>query len=205
MPYLNQYSPIYSCPGVGSIRAAKRLGNTLVEVEGVFAGFTHLNKTEPVSRARRSSSRQDDILLGLDSLCNSSPANSAPHSQPDSTDPRNQARDNPWVSARTVGDGTQILWGRFLDVSHNDKLAAINNIRAECHDARGHRQAGHTQRLVSGSGGYTWIECLGDLGRYRMAIEDDDIRDRVSIQDQYKYAMPSPNAGSPIAAISTHD
>jgi hypothetical protein len=24
----------------------------------------------------------------------------------------------------------------------------------------------------------TWIECLGDLGRYRMATEDDDIRDR---------------------------
>ncbi|KAL1835507.1 hypothetical protein VTJ49DRAFT_6584 [Mycothermus thermophilus] len=24
----------------------------------------------------------------------------------------------------------------------------------------------------------TWIECPGDLGRYRMAIEDDDIRDR---------------------------
>ncbi|PVH70137.1 hypothetical protein DL98DRAFT_578007 [Cadophora sp. DSE1049] len=24
----------------------------------------------------------------------------------------------------------------------------------------------------------TWIECLGDLGRYRMAIEDDDLRDR---------------------------
>ncbi|TPX07744.1 uncharacterized protein E0L32_010536 [Thyridium curvatum] len=23
-----------------------------------------------------------------------------------------------------------------------------------------------------------WIECLGDLGRYRMAIEDDDLRDR---------------------------
>jgi len=24
----------------------------------------------------------------------------------------------------------------------------------------------------------SWAECLGDLGRYRMAIEDDDIRDR---------------------------
>jgi hypothetical protein len=24
----------------------------------------------------------------------------------------------------------------------------------------------------------SWIECLGDLGRYRMAIEDDEIRDR---------------------------
>ncbi|KAG0642785.1 hypothetical protein HOY80DRAFT_1134282 [Tuber brumale] len=25
--------------------------------------------------------------------------------------------------------------------------------------------------------GNTWVECLGDLGRYRMAIEDDDVRD----------------------------
>ena len=24
----------------------------------------------------------------------------------------------------------------------------------------------------------TWIECLGDLGRYRMAMEDDNVRDR---------------------------
>jgi hypothetical protein len=24
----------------------------------------------------------------------------------------------------------------------------------------------------------TWIECLGNLGRYRMAIKDDNIRDR---------------------------
>ncbi|KAK8011843.1 AT hook motif family protein [Apiospora arundinis] len=24
----------------------------------------------------------------------------------------------------------------------------------------------------------TWTECLGGLGRYRMAIEDDDVRDR---------------------------
>jgi hypothetical protein len=24
----------------------------------------------------------------------------------------------------------------------------------------------------------TWIECLGDLARYRMAIEDQDFRDR---------------------------
>ncbi|KAG0639286.1 hypothetical protein HOY80DRAFT_886553 [Tuber brumale] len=24
----------------------------------------------------------------------------------------------------------------------------------------------------------TWVECLGDLGRYRMAIEDEDVRDR---------------------------
>lgn len=24
----------------------------------------------------------------------------------------------------------------------------------------------------------TWIECLGDLGRYRMAIEDEEIRER---------------------------
>jgi hypothetical protein len=23
-----------------------------------------------------------------------------------------------------------------------------------------------------------WIECLGDIGRYRMAIEDDNLKDR---------------------------
>ncbi|MCJ1433520.1 hypothetical protein MMC27_002883 [Xylographa pallens] len=46
----------------------------------------------------------------------------------------------------------------------------------------------------------TWIECLGDLGRYRMAIEDDDIRDREvwSGVARFWYAMAadkSPNVG----------
>lgn len=42
----------------------------------------------------------------------------------------------------------------------------------------------------------TWIECLGDLGRYRMAIEDEDIRDRetwVSSGAIY-FFNPLPNA-----------
>ncbi|RDA95269.1 hypothetical protein CP533_3475 [Ophiocordyceps camponoti-saundersi (nom. inval.)] len=39
----------------------------------------------------------------------------------------------------------------------------------------------------------TWIECLGDLGRYRMAIEDDDIRDREiwTGVSRYWYSMAS--------------
>ena len=46
----------------------------------------------------------------------------------------------------------------------------------------------------------TWIECLGDLGRYRMAIEDDDIRDRevwsgVARHWYAKAADTSPNIG----------
>ncbi|KAI9725695.1 MAG: hypothetical protein M1834_009759, partial [Cirrosporium novae-zelandiae] len=46
----------------------------------------------------------------------------------------------------------------------------------------------------------TWIECLGDLGRYRMAIEDDDIRDReiwtgVSCFWYSKAADKNPNVG----------
>ncbi|KAF5239707.1 hypothetical protein FAUST_4755 [Fusarium austroamericanum] len=45
----------------------------------------------------------------------------------------------------------------------------------------------------------TWIECLGDLGRYRMAIEDDDVRDRevwagVS-KHWYKAPDTAPNTG----------
>ena len=46
----------------------------------------------------------------------------------------------------------------------------------------------------------TWIECLGDLGRYRMAIEDDDPRDRevwsgVARLWYSKAAYKSPNIG----------
>ncbi|KAG7408569.1 Telomerase-binding protein EST1A [Fusarium oxysporum f. sp. rapae] len=46
----------------------------------------------------------------------------------------------------------------------------------------------------------TWIECLGDLGRYRMAIEDDDIRDRevwtgVSCHWYSKASDKSPTTG----------
>ena len=48
--------------------------------------------------------------------------------------------------------------------------------------------------------GDTWIECLGDLARYRMAIEDDDIRDRevwsgVARFWYSKAADKSPNVG----------
>ena len=42
----------------------------------------------------------------------------------------------------------------------------------------------------------TWIECLGDLGRYRMAIEDDDPRERdiwAGIS-QYWYRMAADRA-----------
>ncbi|KAH6952398.1 hypothetical protein BKA56DRAFT_243701 [Ilyonectria sp. MPI-CAGE-AT-0026] len=48
--------------------------------------------------------------------------------------------------------------------------------------------------------GDTWIECLGDLSRYRMAIEDDDIKDRevwtgVSQHWYSKASNKSPNTG----------
>ncbi|KAF5650888.1 hypothetical protein F25303_4266 [Fusarium sp. NRRL 25303] len=148
MPYLDQYSPLYSYAGgstrtgVGGLRAAEHLGRALAEVDGLFAGFTHLDETEPESRNTRPSSGHDDLALELDSLCNIAPTNSTPDSQPDSTDPRNQARENAWASIRTVREGMQILWEHFVDVSYDVNLPTINNIRAEYHDSRGLRQAG---------------------------------------------------------------
>ncbi|KPA45965.1 hypothetical protein FLAG1_01056 [Fusarium langsethiae] len=41
----------------------------------------------------------------------------------------------------------------------------------------------------------TWIECLGDLGRYRMAIEDDDIQDRevwTEVSKHWSLIVPIP-------------
>ncbi|KAF5627453.1 hypothetical protein F52700_8379 [Fusarium sp. NRRL 52700] len=148
MPYLDQYSPLYSYAGgstragVGGLRAAEHLGRALAEVDGLFAGFTHLDETEPESRNSRSSSGHDDLALELDSLCSAAPTNNTPDSQPDSTDPRNQARENAWASIRTVREGMQILWEHFVDVSYDVNLPAINNIRAEYHDSKGLRQAG---------------------------------------------------------------
>ena len=48
--------------------------------------------------------------------------------------------------------------------------------------------------------GETWIECLGDLARYRMAIEETDLRDRevwsgVARMWYNKAADKSPNVG----------
>ncbi|PNP86115.1 hypothetical protein FNYG_01171 [Fusarium nygamai] len=211
---------MHSCAGAGTgnIRAAKRLRKTLAEVDGLFAGFTHLDEPEPVSRASRSSSRQDDLVLELDSLYNTSLANSAPDSQPDFTDPRNQARENACASDRTVREGMKILWGHLVDVFRDVNLPTINNISAEHHDAQGLRQVGHGQRFVYGPGEYTWIECLGDFGRYRMAIEDDDIRDREVWTGVSRHwyskailgstpwsAMPLSNASCPTATSSNYD
>lgn len=178
MPYPNQYSPMYySCAGVGSIRAARRLEKALAEVVGLLAGFTHLDETEPSLRVGRSSRRQEDIELELDSLCNTSPVSSAPDSQPDFTDPRNQARENTWAPIRTVREGMQILWNissAFLTISIL-LLSATSWWNAMT--PKDFVKQETARRSVSDSGGDTWIECLGDLGSYRMAIEDDDIRD----------------------------
>ena len=42
----------------------------------------------------------------------------------------------------------------------------------------------------------TWIECLGDLGRYRMAIEEEDMKDRNvwTITSRYWYSKASDKA-----------
>ncbi|KAF9771331.1 hypothetical protein IL306_011028 [Fusarium sp. DS 682] len=148
MPYLDRYSNLYSYAGgatrtgLGGSRAAEHLGRALAEVDGLFAGFIQLDETEPESSTSRSNNRQDDLALELDSLCNTAPNSSTSSSQPDFTDPSNQARENAWASIRTVREGMQILWEHFVNVSLDVNVPVINNIRAEYHDAKGLRQAG---------------------------------------------------------------
>ena len=51
----------------------------------------------------------------------------------------------------------------------------------------------------------TWIECLGDLARYRMAIEDESYRDREvwAGVSRYWYSMASDKARLPAGSIIT--
>lgn len=51
----------------------------------------------------------------------------------------------------------------------------------------------------------TWIECLGDLGRYRMAIEDEDIRDRETWANVARsWYMKAANRNPPIGRLYHH-
>lgn len=50
----------------------------------------------------------------------------------------------------------------------------------------------------------TWIECLGDLGRYRMAIEDDDIRDRETWTGVSRYWYSKASDKSPATGRLFH-
>ncbi|KAM4065549.1 est1 DNA/RNA binding domain-containing protein [Hirsutella rhossiliensis] len=50
----------------------------------------------------------------------------------------------------------------------------------------------------------TWIECLGDLGRYRMAIEDDDIRDRETWTGVSRYWYSKASDKSPTTGRLYH-
>ncbi|VTT74716.1 unnamed protein product [Fusarium fujikuroi] len=202
MPYLDHYSPLYSYAGgstrtgVGGLRAAEHLGRALAEVDGLFAGFTHLDETEPESRHSRPNSGLDDLALELDSLCNTSPTNSTPDSQPDSTDPRNQARKNAWASIRTVREGMQILWEHFVDVSHDVNLPAINNIRAEYHDSKGLPPNDHVKifafcslsyvvsRLLYSRGRLAEGDILAGIRLWLNALEDEDERKAFEILTQ---------------------
>lgn len=50
----------------------------------------------------------------------------------------------------------------------------------------------------------TWIECLGDLGRYRMAIEDDDPKDREVWSDVARFWHEKEADKSPSVGRSYH-
>ncbi|KAI8663541.1 EST1-DNA-bind domain-containing protein [Fusarium keratoplasticum] len=50
----------------------------------------------------------------------------------------------------------------------------------------------------------TWIECLSGLGRYRMAIEDDDIRDREAGTEVSHHWYSKASDGSPTGRLYHH-
>ena len=50
----------------------------------------------------------------------------------------------------------------------------------------------------------TWIECLGDLGRYRMAIEDDEPRDREIWSNVARYWYSKASDKSPVTGRLYH-
>ncbi|KAM0549406.1 hypothetical protein ACHAPJ_009392 [Fusarium lateritium] len=154
-PYLSNYSNRYSVAGgatrvgIGGSRANDHLGRALAEVDGLFAGFIYLDKTEPESSSTQTRQPKvhrtgcsDDLSLELDALCSQVPLTTASDSEPRNFDTNTCAREIAWASIRTVRDGMQALWEHFVDVAQDLDLPTINNIRADYQDAKGLRQTG---------------------------------------------------------------
>ncbi|SCV61329.1 uncharacterized protein FFFS_15898 [Fusarium fujikuroi] len=103
----------------------------IAEIDGLSAGFAHLDATEPppaLSQVRR----QNDLASALETLCNASPVNN----------PEVQGLEKCWSSIRTARDGMQILWEHFVNVSKDLNLPVVHDIRNSYRDGKGLRREG---------------------------------------------------------------
>jgi hypothetical protein len=86
---------------------------------------------------------------------------------------RQQSAD--WRSNMLCQQGCGVRIHSFLELLRNRLLDSLDHMLAFIYLAYSMMTLLYETVLAFEE---TWIECLGDLGRYRMAIEDDDIRDR---------------------------
>ncbi|SCO54235.1 uncharacterized protein FFNC_15412 [Fusarium fujikuroi] len=113
------------------ISSTESFARNFAEIDGLLAGFAHLDATEPPP-ALSQVHHQNDLASALDALCNASPVNN----------PEVQGLEKCWSSIRTARDGMQILWEHFVNVSKDLNLPVVHDIRKSYRDGKGLRREG---------------------------------------------------------------
>lgn len=117
-------------------RAEEEYLETLAQLDGIFAGSVFLDETEPAAIC--SSIGRND----LQTASRQPQTGEAPWTTNTADGQPCRAREIAWSSIRAIRNGTDALWGQFLNVAANLENAAVNRILADYQDAKGLRQTG---------------------------------------------------------------
>lgn len=127
------------------VRANDHLKRALSEIDGLLAGLSYLDETDPLT-PRPGKGPADAIELELDGFLNqespSEPA--APYQNQDNntTNPGAKTRSTDWSCVRNVRDGMNRQWQQFSDLANELNNDAIKKIRGDYGNAKGLRETG---------------------------------------------------------------
>ncbi|VUC27699.1 unnamed protein product [Clonostachys rosea] len=160
MPYLTSYRSQFSFArgatrvGDAAQAADNHLSRALAEIDGLFAGFQYLDKTEgnQTSSTRPLNSDTfmpdraslDDFVRDLDSTIPQPDLANDSNLHPDGNntqDSESQPSKCDWSSIRDVMEGSEHHWQSFQQLAEKLKLPAVNKIRNQYENSRGLREA----------------------------------------------------------------
>lgn len=127
------------------LRANDHLKRALSEIDGLLAGLSYLDETDPLT-PRLGKAPADAIELELDGFLSrespSEPATTYQNQDDNTTNPGPKTRSTDWSCIRNVRDGMNLQWQQFNDLASELNNDAINKIRGDYGNAKGLRETG---------------------------------------------------------------
>ncbi|CAG9997132.1 unnamed protein product [Clonostachys byssicola] len=160
-PYLTSYANEYSFArgatraGDAAQAADNHRSRALAEIDGLFAGFQYLERTEGNQNSSARSFSARTLIPDLASFDDFERDLNSTITQPDLADNNNLHQDESrvadsegqpskcdWSSIRDVMEGSEHHWRSFQQLAEKLNLPAVNKIRNQYENPRGLREAG---------------------------------------------------------------